>query len=685
MSSGKSVAWRLTVTRSRSRMVWVYPRGPHKRSFAHEIEWTTAVAFLHNGASRMASSNPPLNLGAHLEGDGVRFNVYAPKCKEVGVWIEKKDAPLVLERGERGLFTAHATGMRAGARYKLRLDDADKPIPDPASRYQPDGPHGFSQVVDHSAFKWTDAAWRGCKLRGQVIYEMHVGTFTKDGSYRAASTELAELKESGITLIELMPLAEFPGRFGWGYDGVQLYAPYHGYGQPDDLRAFIDAAHSHGIGVILDVVYNHFGPDGNYLNLFSDQFFTDKYINDWGKAIDFETSPDVRAFFTENAAYWVRDYHFDGLRLDATQNVQDATKPHIIQELISAARAAAGTRDIVVVAENEPQDAQIARPLDKNGFGGNGLWNDDFHHAAIVALTGRKEAYYSSTKGTPQELVSALRWGYLFQGQYYPWQKQRRGSPALDLDPPSFIVFLENHDQIANTTRGERPTAFAAPTAVRALTTALLLAPSTPMFFQGQEFGARTPFRYFADHEPDLAAMVKKGRVDFLKQFPSANDPHIESVYVAPNDPKAFADSKLDFTERETNASTYAFHKALLKLRRTDPVFSAQRSDWMYGAVLGDAAFVLRFATGSGNDRLIIVNLGKDLDLSEVAEPLLAPPDGAVFGMIFSTEDARYGGSGTRPLGEHGQVHIAAHSALVLAPQKQGDPPFEHHKEVEGP
>jgi maltooligosyltrehalose trehalohydrolase len=622
---------------------------------------------------RMRIASRRLSMGAELVRGGVEFRVFAPKRKRVEIVLERRDgAPrtVTLSRGNEGFFAGLADGVTAGARYRIRLDDDATLYPDPASRFQPEGPHEASEVIDPTTFAWTDQAWTGLTLEGQVIYEMHVGTFTTEGTYAAAMRELAELRAAGITCIELMPVGEFPGRFGWGYDGVDLYAPTRLYGRPDELRAFVDHAHALGLGVILDVVYNHLGPSGNYLTQFSDHYFTAKYENEWGAAVDFETEPGARAYFVENAGYWIDEFHFDGLRLDATQSIHDASPRHVIVDIGERARAAAGKRKIVLVSENEPQHTKLVRPVDAGGYGLDALWNDDFHHSAHVAVTGRSEAYYSSTKGTPQELVSAIKWGYLFQGQYYPWQKQCRGMPALDIEAPKFVLYVQNHDQIANSARGQRLQELTSAGRYRAITALTLLAPATPMLFQGQEFAASAPFLYFADHEPELAELVEKGRGDFVRQFPSLQDEQTSAIRPAPHDVKTFESCKLDFGERERHRASYDLTKDLLRLRREDPTFAAQRSDWLHGAVLGPEAFVLRYAAGTGGDRLVLVNLGADLDLAEVAEPLLAPLLGCRWRVVLSTEDPRYGGNGTAPIPSGCRIRLMGHSALVLAPEE---------------
>ncbi|MDB4974387.1 MAG: 1,4-alpha-glucan-branching protein [Myxococcaceae bacterium] len=614
-------------------------------------------------------------LGAEVFEDGVHFRVHAPRRSRVRLSIESEPAQIVTMEGSADAgFECFVPDLRAGALYRFLLDDDEKPYPDPVSRFQPEGPHGPSEVVDPGAFAWRDGAFPGVELRGQVVYELHVGTFTREGTYRSAARELHALAELGIGLIELMPLAEFPGRFGWGYDGVNLFAPTRLYGGPNDLRSFIDEAHAHGIGVLLDVVYNHLGPDGNYLSQFSETFFSDKKT-DWGAAVNYdgEGSQPVRAYFCDNAAYWIDEYHFDGIRLDATQDIWDTGTPHIIDDLVASARAAAGSRKIVVIAENEPQESSLVRAVDAVDQASrrcDALWNDDFHHSAMAAATGHAEAYYSETRGAPQELISALKWGYLYQGQYYAWQKKPRGEPAFDLPAESFVLYLQNHDQVANSARGLRLHRLTSPGRARALKALLLLAPGTPMLFQGEEFDASSPFHYFADHQTELADMVRRGRVDFVRQFPSLRGPGVRSILPDPSSTETFVRSKLDHREREKNVEALTLTRDLIALRKNDPVFKAQRSDRMHGAVLGAEAFVLRFFGERGDDRLLLVNLGLDLALYPAPEPLLAPPRKGSWQIVFSTEDPEYGGSGTPPLDAYESPRLHGHSAVVLAPGK---------------
>jgi maltooligosyltrehalose trehalohydrolase len=623
-----------------------------------------------------------LPVGAEVVPEGVHFRVWAPRRKKVEVVFEgpSGDWPLTLALNpeENGYFSGLAEGAGAGALYRFRLDDGDSLYPDPASRFQPEGPHGPSQVIDPASYTWRDSGWGGIRPQGQVAYEMHIGTFTPEGTWEAAERELPELARLGITVLEIMPVADFPGAFGWGYDGVDLFAPTRLYGTPDDFRRFVDRAHEVGLGVILDVVYNHLGPDGNYLKQFSESYFTDRYENDWGEAINFDgdDAGPVRDFYLANAGYWIEEFHLDGLRLDATQDVKDASEDHILAAVARRVREAGGARSTWLVTENEPQETHLVRPVDQGGYGLDALWNDDWHHTAIVALTGRSEAYYTDYCGTPQELISAAKYGYLYQGQRYTWQEKRRGSPSFGLAPWAFVNYLQNHDQVANSARGERCHLLSSPGAFRAMTALLLLGPATPMLFQGQELCASSPFLYFADHKGKLARDVRKGREEFLLQFPSVAQPETRERLPDPAAPETFQRCKLDWSERESHAPCYALHEDLLRLRREDPVFRAPRAGGIAGgidgAVLGPHAFVLRFFAPEGEesgDRLLVINLGQDLKLAPAPEPLLGPPAGGRWEVVWDSERPTYGGSGAPPAeDEEGGWRLPGRAAVVLRP-----------------
>lgn len=609
-------------------------------------------------------------VGAEVYPEGTHFRVWAPRRSRVDVVLEDGTRrTLIPEKG--GYFSGLLANVRAGATYRFSLDLSEA-YPDPASRFQPAGPHGPSQVIDPDRFEWTDAGWNGRPLTGTVVYEMHVGTFTPEGTWQAATEQLQELAAIGVNCLEVMPVADFAGEFGWGYDGVNLFAPTRLYGSPDDFRRFVDTAHALQIAVVLDVVYNHFGPDGNYLAQFAPEYFTDRYQTDWGAAINFDgpASAAVREFFLTNAAYWIAEFHLDGLRLDATQNIYDEAPPerHIVTQIGEGARAAAKGRTILLIAENEPQLPQLCRPAADAGHGLDAVWNDDFHHTAMVALTGHREAYYTDYAGSPQEFISAAKYGYLYQGQWYSWQKQGRGQPGLDLPAAAYINYLQNHDQVANSGRGLRAQQLTSPGLYRALTALTVLLPGTPMLFQGQEFAASAPFLYFADHTPELAQLVAAGRVEFLAQFPSLQDPRSQALFAPPHARSTFERCKLDFSERQTHAADYQLLKDLLRLRQSAPGFQSTEPRAVDGAVLSSHAFVLRYFFPDGKDRLLLVNLGHDLDLSIVPEPLLAPPAGQQWGIVLSTADPQYGGPGISDLEPSGGGwHLPAEVTVLLS------------------
>jgi maltooligosyltrehalose trehalohydrolase len=616
-------------------------------------------------------------IGAELIGaKETHFRVWAPKATHVDVVLEESAAKNAhrtfhpLRREDDGYFSG-STEASAGDCYRFRVDNAEHFHPDPASRFQPDGPHGSSQIVDPTTFRWSDAEWPGIEIRGQIIYEMHIGTFTKEGTWRAAAEQLAELAGVGITLIEMMPVADFPGKFGWSYDGVDLFAPSHLYGTPDDLRAFIDRAHSLGLGVILDVVYNHFGPDGNYLGIFSDEYLVRGKENEWGDAINFDgrNSGPVREFFITNGRYWIEEFHFDGFRFDATHAVRDQSRDYIIGAVGRAAREAAGSRSIILVAENDLQEAKMARSKREGGDDLDGMWNDDFHHSVVVALTGRKEAYFNDYLGTPQEFISAAKYGFLYQGEALSWRKALRGTPTFGIAPEVFVCFIENHDQVANTGQGERLQFQTSPARYRAMTALLLLGPWTPLLFQGQEFGASSPFLFFADMgDASVRDAIRRGRAKWLAPFLSLTEDEALRSLPAPDDSQVFASCKLDLSEREKNRATYDLHIDVLKLRRGDSRFRQQISGGVDGAILGPASFVLRYFADENDDRLLMVNFGKSQVLEPAPEPLLAPPLGYGWEMLWTSDSPRYGGAGSAPVATQEQWVLPAESTVAFRP-----------------
>ncbi|UJR86914.1 malto-oligosyltrehalose trehalohydrolase [Sandaracinus amylolyticus] len=623
-------------------------------------------------------------IGAEVQREGVELRVWSPVARRVEAVLDpgtRHERRVLLDRDGTQHWRALLRDAGPGTRYGLLLDDDPKLYPDPGSRSQPDGPHGASAVIDPRAFAWSDHAWRGRALREAVFYEMHVGTFTREGTWRAAADHLRELADLGITVVEMMPVSAFPGRFGWGYDGVSLFAPYAGYGTPDDLRAFVDRAHELGLAVILDVVYNHLGPDGNYLPRFAPSFFSDRYETDWGVSPRFDGpgSEPVRDLVIANARFWIDEYHFDGLRIDATQDVYDFDDhEHIVSELARAVREAAPDRTTLVIGENEPQRVALVRPRHEGGMELDALWNDDFHHSAAVALTGRDEAYFRDYTGSAQEIASALKHGFLYQGQRYAWQSQRRGTRTLGIDPKRFVAYLQNHDQIANSLDGRRLHQLTSPARYRALSSLVLLGPSTPLLFQGEEFLASSPFLYFADHEPGLAESVRKGRTEFLAQFPSLGSPDARSRLADPAALDTFERSKLDHQRRDT--AHLAMVRTLLAMRRDDPTIAGETRVGLDAAALSEPAehaLVLRYLGSTPDqDRLLVVNLGPSRFLPSCSEPLCAPPFGARWRDAFSSEDPRWGGRGTVPTEQDDGWHLTAESTVLLVPEPDPTPRF---------
>ena len=606
--------------------------------------------------------------GAEVVPGGVHFRVWAPEHRSIGVVL--KDGPTVpLAREGNGYFSGLAPQARAGSLYKLRIDGGEA-FPDPVSRFQPEGVHNDSQVVDAKAFQWTDTNWPGLALNGQVLYELHIGTFTPEGTYAAALGKVPFLRDVGITAIELMPVSEFPGRFGWGYDGVHPFAPTRLYGTPDDLRRFIDGAHNLGMGVVLDVVYNHLGPDGNYFGHFAKSYFSERHKTDWGAAINYdaELCKGARDMVISNAEYWISEFHFDGLRLDATQDIYDDSSDHIIAALARAARKSAGDRKLLLIAENEPQHVKLVRSPERGGYGLDMLWNDDFHHSAMVAMSGHNEAYYADYMGAPQEFISAFKYGYLYQGQWYRWQKKRRGTPGFGVPPAAFVTFTQNHDQIANSARGLRCLELTDRGTFKTVTALTLLGPGTPMLFQGQEFAASSPFYYFADHTPELNKLVHQGRIEFMSQFGTTATPEMKGCVEDPGDPKTFERSKLEWGDVKRNEWVVKLHRDLLRLRREDPALSAQRPNGVDGAVLGDEALAVRYFAEDGMDRLLVVNFGPDWNLDPAPEPLLAPPEDCAWEVLWSSEDPKYGGCGTTPIETTENWWIPGRAAVLLKP-----------------
>lgn len=575
--------------------------------------------------------------GAQRTDAGVRFRLYAPAARRVDIVYGDAEnatraAPLAVQGG--GWFEATLDDARAGTRYGYRLDGASTTVPDPASRFQPDGVHGSSLVVDPTSFAWPDAGWNGRPWHEHVFYELHVGTFTPQGSYGAASRKLDHLAELGITAIELMPLAEVPGARNWGYDGVLPYAPTRNYGSPDDLKAFIAASHARGVAVYLDVVYNHFGPEGNYLHGYAPAFYTDRYKTPWGAAID--VSPerlDVRAFFIENALYWTHEYRFDGLRLDAVHAIYDGAERLFLHELASAVRARSD-RHVHLILENEANEA----PLLERAF--RAQWNDDEHHALHVLATSERDGYYADYAMRPlEQLGRTLTEGFAYQGQRSDHKGAARGTPSAHLPLDAFIVFAQNHDQVGNRPFGDRLTAIASPQALEAVASVYLLAPSVPLVFMGEEWGASSPFLFFCDFEPELARLVTQGRRNEFGSFAAFADPTKREAIPDPSAADTFERSRLrwDELEREPHARWLALYRRLLEIRAREiaPRIATVRGNDAAFSLAGDRGLHAQF-------RLDDATLALDANLSDATQSgFESPPRGLV---LYCTHDPTYPG-----------------------------------------
>jgi maltooligosyltrehalose trehalohydrolase len=501
------------------------------------------------------------------------LRVWAPGAGRVEVALGERRLPMARRSG--GWWEADAA-VEAGSDYAFVLDGGE-PLPDPRSPWQPRGVDGPSRAVDPAAFPWTDAGWRPPPLSAAVVYELHVGTFTPAGTFEAAIARLDHLVALGVTHVELMPVAEFSGARGWGYDGVDLYAPHHAYGGPEGLKRLVDACHARGLAVLLDVVYNHLGPAGNHLGRFG-PYFTDRHRTPWGDAVNLDDrgSDEVRRFLLENARTWLRDYHCDGLRIDAVHAIVDTSAIHFLEELAAETRALEAElgRPLALVAESDLNDPRIVRSPEAGGYGLDAQWNEDFHHALHALLTGERDGYYADF-GSLADLARALERGFVYDGRHSSYRERRHGRPAAGVSGHRFVGCLQNHDQVGNRALGERTSHLLAPARLRVGAALVLTAPFVPMLFQGEEWGASAPFLYFTDHaDPALATAVREGR----RREHAAFGRRPEDV-PDPQDPRTFERSKLDWSERERepHRSLLEWHRELIRLRRRLPALSDGR------------------------------------------------------------------------------------------------------------
>jgi malto-oligosyltrehalose trehalohydrolase len=549
--------------------------------------------------------------GAELRDDGVAFRLWAPSRGTAAVVVD--GATCAMEPRGEGWFERTVGDARAGSRYAFAFPGFAPRVPDPASRFQPEGVHAASEVVDPRAYGWRTTAWRGRPWHESVVYELHVGTFTAEGTYAAAATRLEELARLGVTTVELMPLAQPAGARNWGYDGVLPFAPQSAYGVPDELKAFVDGAHALGICVLLDVVYNHFGPEGNYLHAFAEPFFTKRHHTPWGAAInvDGEGSATVRELFVQNALYWLREYRFDGLRLDAVHEIRDDSPRPFLEEL--AARARAGIepgRHVHLVLENDANGSRLLERYDAQ-------WNDDAHHAFHVLLTGERFGYYRDYAREPARLLArSLAEGFAYQGEPSAHRGNApRGEPSVALPTTAVVDFLQNHDMVGNRAFGERIGALAPVAAVRAATAVLLLAPAIPLLFMGQEWSASTPFLFFSDFGAELAESVTAGREREFAGWPGFRAAAAPPGPPDPQDPATMRASVLRWDERAgpEHAAALALHAELLALRHgiiVPRLAAGGRSDGY--ALIGPTALRVKWRFGDESRLGLIANLGSE-------------------------------------------------------------------------
>jgi maltooligosyltrehalose trehalohydrolase len=603
--------------------------------------------------------------GASVIDHGVRFEVWAPHARRVTVEVNtgSRFLEMPLTPIADGVFAGFAEGVQAGADYRYRLTRPDGSTlhrPDPASRSQPYGVHGSSRVVDPHAFHWSDAGWSIGEMADQVIYELHVGTFTHLGTFDAVAERLGALRYLGVTAIEIMPVAEFPGDRNWGYDGVALYAPESSYGGPEGLRRLVDAAHRRGLGVILDVVYNHLGPEGNYLSDFG-PYFTNRYRTPWGRAVNYDgpDSDEVRRFVVDNARYWLAEYHVDGLRLDAVHAIHDASPRNILDEIATAVHDIGRHlgRRTLVIAESDQNDPRLVRPRRQGGFGLDAVWTDDFHHAVHAALTGERRGYYVDFRGV-SPVAKSLRDRFVFDGVHSAFRHRRHGAPATDVPADRFVVFAQNHDQVGNRPRGDRLASLVPLERLRLAAALPLLSPYVPLLFMGEEYGETSPFLYFVSHDdPEVVAAVREGRRrEFVAMAWNEEVPD-------PQSPDTFARSRLvrERARRRDRRPLHALYRRLLRLRREEPALRPGAARVVvHGG--GERTWVaLELRPDAGAPLLAVFNFG---DPQEIVLPVTGRWD-----CRLSTDARRWGGSGHEPAAvesEHGlSIALPAWGALL--------------------
>jgi maltooligosyltrehalose trehalohydrolase len=599
-----------------------------------------------------------MTLGALPDPGGVRFRVWAPNAHSVGVRLDRERAVAPMVRGHDDVFELTLPSALVGDDYWYVLD-GQRQRPDPVSRWQPRGVHGPSRVVDPSAFSWSDAGWRGAELDEFILYELHVGTFTEQGTFQAAIERLAYLKELGVTAVELMPVVEFPGARNWGYDGVDLYAPHSAYGGPDGLKNLVDACHREGLAVVMDVVYNHLGPEGNYLDDFG-PYFTSRYKTPWGEAINYDgpRSDEVRRFFVDNALYWVTEYHVDALRLDAIHGIFDFSAEHVLCQLGREVheRARELGRRIWAIAESDLNDVRVIHPTELGGHGLDAQWSDDWHHSLHTALTGSRRGYFQDFSGLA-DLAKAIERGFVYDGRRSAYRQRRHGNSCAERPGHQLVVFLQNHDQVANACSGQRIATLVSTEKQKIAAALLFCTPNVPLLFMGQEYGETAPFHYFTSHgDPALVEAVRRGRHQEFLSFGS------DCEFADPQSERTFVESKLDGSRsaEPSHARILLLYRDLIALRKARPALHDGRKDWTRVRVSAqDEWLALERGDPNGHRALCVVNL------LAVAQCVPVPSSEPGWRLELDTTDPKYG---TRSGGEGAPERIATGETTVRLP-----------------
>ena len=604
-----------------------------------------------------------MEIGACYRGNSrADFTVWAPGAEDITLVIISSPERLIpLRKQEQGYWSASVEGIQPGARYRYRIDHHNE-RPDPASFFQPDGVHGPSQIIDHAAFRWTDSHWQGIPLRQMILYEIHVGAFTPEGTFDAIIPRLAELRELGVNAIELMPVAQFPGERNWGYDGVYLFSAQNSYGGPDGLKRLVNAAHEQGVAVLLDVVYNHLGPEGNYLAEFA-PYFTTRYPSSWPSVLNFDGpgSDGVRQFVCENARYWLSVFHVDGLRLDSVQQMFDTGSRPIVRELSQSVKGWAQEQGLIchLIAEDDQNDVRLLQPLDKNGCGLDGLWLDDFHHSMHSLLTGEKQGIYQDF-GDAAQMIKAFNEGFVYSGNYSVFRVRSHGTASRNISPRQFIAFSQNHDQVGNRPQGERLSRLVSFEALKLAATAVMLSPYVPLLFMGEEYAEENPFYYFISHQnPALVENVRQGRREQSLRLGFAAQPP------DPQDEATFQHSKLQWQLRQEGRHKVLreYYRELILLRRKYPALYQQNRQRMQVTGVPHKGLVCWRAWAQRAEFFCVMNFF-DREISFAGE---LPP--GTWRRVVDSSDERWLGTGSlfpERIYHGQQLDINAHSAAVF-------------------